>query len=154
MSLAFQRVLSPAAGHPARHTEPDTTSRLNIAVVFTSVQPTLAALRRAGELAGRLSARITLIVPQIVPFPLPLESPPVLVDFNERRFRVIAEQIPVQTTVHVYLCRDRLEMLKAQLAPRSLLVIGGHKRWWPTAEKRMARALRRDGHEVIFTETE
>jgi hypothetical protein len=35
-----------------------------------------------------------MIVPQIVPYPLPLTSPPVLVDFNERRLRVIASKLP------------------------------------------------------------
>jgi len=46
-------------------------------------------------------ARITLLVPQIVPYPLPLTSPPILLDFNERRFRLIAEQAPVETTVRL-----------------------------------------------------
>src|SRR4051812_37075703 len=130
MSIAFERFLSPAAGHPAGRTEHHTAARLNIAVVFTSVRATLAALKKAGELASRLGARITLVVPQIVPYPLPLESPPVLLDFSEKRFRLIAEQIPVETTVRLFLCRDRLEMLIAELAPRSLLVIGGKKCWW------------------------
>jgi hypothetical protein len=154
MSSAFERLLSPVAGRPAERTERDRAARLNIAVVFTSVHSTLAALRRAGELASRLGARITLVVPQIVPYPLPLESPPVLLDFSEKRFRLIAEQIPVETTVRLFLCRDRLEMLTAELAPRSLVVMGGKKCWWRSAEKRLARALRRQGHEVVFTETE
>jgi len=47
-----------------------------------------------------------------------------------------------------------VETLKAVLSQRSLVVVGGHKRWWPTPEKRLARKLRRAGHEVIFTETE
>ena len=112
----------------------ETESRLNIAVVFTSVEATLVALRKAGALANRLSGRITLVVPQVVPYPLPLTSPPVLLDWNERRFRVIASESPVETTVLIYLCRDRLETLLAVLSPRSLVVIGGRKRWWPTAE--------------------
>jgi hypothetical protein len=40
------------------------------------------------------------------------------------------------------------------LSPRSLVIVGGRKRRWPTAEERLARQLRRNGHEVIFTETE
>jgi hypothetical protein len=132
----------------------ETESRLNVAVIFTSVQSTLAALKKAGALANRLSGRITLVVPQVVPYPLPLTSPPVLLDWNEKRFRVIAGESSVETTVQIYLCRDRLETLTAVLSPRSLVVVGGPKRWWPTAEKRLARTLRRAGHEVILTETE
>ena len=154
MSLALERVLAPSPGYPAPPVIEKTESRLNVAVVFTSVEATLAALKKAGALANRLSGRITLVVPQVVPYPLPLTSPPVLLDWNEKRFRVIAGESPVETTVQIYLCRDRLETLITVLSPHSLVVVGGPKRWWPTAEKRLARTLRRAGHEVILTETE
>jgi len=127
---------------------------LNIDVVFTSVPATLAALKRAGSLASRLSGKITLVVPQVVPYQCPLTSPPVLLDFSERRFRVLAEESPVDTTVQLYLCRDKWDALALILKPRSLVVVGGRKRWWPTEEKRLARRLGRAGHEVIFVETE
>ena len=146
MTLALQKLLDPAAG--------ESESRLNLDVVFTSVEPTLAALKTAGALASRLNARITLVVPQIVPYPLLLKTPPVLIDFNERRFRIIASQCPVAVTVRIYLCRDTAETLAGVLKPDSVVVLGGRRRWWPTAEKRLARKLRRMGHEVIFTETE
>ena len=80
-------------------------------MVFTSVEATLAALKEAGNLANSLGARITLVVPQVVPYPLPLETPPVLVEFNENRFRVIASESPVETSVQIYLCRDPFETL-------------------------------------------
>lgn len=154
MSLALERTLSPATGRPEQPPAGEAESRLNIAVVFTSVESTLVALKKAGALASRLSARITLLVPQVVPHPLPLTSPPVLLDFNERRFRIIAGQSPVETTVRLYLCRDRWETLARALRPGSVVVVGGRKRWWPTKEKRLALRLRRAGHEVILTETE
>ena len=154
MALAFQRLLVPATGRPTPLRHDESGHRLEVAVVFTSATPTVAALKKAGALVDKLSARISMVVPQIVPFPLPLQSPPVLLDFSERRFREVALESPVETTVQIYLCRDRLETLKSVLAPHSLVVIGGRKRWWPTQEKRLARQLRRAGHEVIFTETE
>lgn len=120
----------------------------------TSALATIAALRKAAALADRLRARITLVVPQIVPYPLPLERPPVPIDFSERRVQEIAEESPVETTVQVYLCRDRMQTLKSVLRSRLLIVIGGPKRWWPTREKTLARQLRRAGHEVVFIETE
>jgi hypothetical protein len=153
MPLALKKVLAPSSGYPAPPATEETESRLNVAVVFTSVEATMAALRKAGALANRLSGRITLVVPQVVPYPLPLTSPPVLLDWNEKRFREIASESPVETTVLIFLCRNWLETLSAVLSPRSLVVVGGRKRWWPTAEKRLARQLRRAGHEVIFTET-
>lgn len=150
MSVALERV--PVPGYLAPPTIEETGARLNVAVVFTSVESTLAALRKAAALANRLSGRNTLVVPQVVPYPLPLGSPPVLLGWNKKRFRAIASQSPVETTVLICLCRDPLEALIAVLSPRSLVVIGGRKRWWPTAEKRLVRKLRRAGHEVIFAE--
>jgi hypothetical protein len=153
MALAMERFLHPAPQPPARPAVEAPESKLSIAVIFTSVESTLCALKEAGALANKLRAQITLIVPQVVPYHLPLESPPVLLDWNERRLKVMAEESPVETKVNLYLCRDRWETLKSVLAPHSVVVIGGAKAWWPTQEKKLARQLRRAGHEVIFTET-
>ena len=158
MALALERMIAPLTGVPARPITEETDSKLDISVVFTSVDATLAALKEAGRLlgnqAGSLGGRITLIVPQIVPYPLPLTSPPVLVDFNERRLRVIASKCRVETRVSIYLCRNPLETLQSVLKPHSLVVLGSRKRWGPTAEKRLAKKLRRFGHQVVVTERE
>jgi hypothetical protein len=154
MSLAIEKILVPATGQFSRPPVEEAGQRLNIAVVFTSVESTLAALKEAGALAGSLGARITLLVPQVVPFPLALETPPVLIEFNERRFRLIASQSPVPTTVQIYLCRDSLETLTNVLNPGSIVVISGKKTWWRTRERKLARQLRRAGHEVVLKETE
>jgi hypothetical protein len=156
MALALERMIAPVTGAPARPFAEKADPKLDVVVVFTSVDTTLAALKEAGNLLGKqggsLGGQITLIVPQIVPYPLPLTSPPVLVDFNERRLRVIASDCRVETRICVYLCRDPWETLKSVLQPHSLVVLGSRKRWWPTAEKRLAAKLRSAGHEVIFTE--
>ena len=155
MSPALERILIPATSVPQQPRVGETESRLNVSVVFTSVAATLSALKKAGTLASSLGAHITLLVPQVVPYPLPLESPPVLLDWNERRFRVMASESPVETMVRLYLCRDRFQTLQAVLKPRSLVVVGGRRRWWwPTWEEALAKTLRRAGHEVIFTGTE
>jgi hypothetical protein len=129
----------------------------------------MAALRTAGALANKLGGCITLLVPEVVPYHLPLEQPPVQHDWNERRFRVMAAQSPVETNVRFYFCRDRAATLANVLKTHSLVVIGGRKRrwqthwlpthwlpshWFPTTESRLARQLRRLGHEVILAETE
>jgi hypothetical protein len=154
MSLAIEKTLAPAIGQPSRPPAEEVGQRLNIHVVFTSVDSTLAALKEAGNLANSLGARITLVVPQVVPYPRPLESPPVLVEFNENRFRVMATKNPVETSVHIYLCRDRLETLTSVLNVGSIVILGGRKRWWPTKEEKLARQLRSAGYEVLFKETE
>ncbi len=159
MSLAIEKILVPKTGFPTRPLGVEADQKLNIAVVFTSVESTLAALKEAGNLANSLGARIQLVVPQVVPYPLPLETPPVLVEFNEHRFRVIASESPVETSVQIYLCRDRFETLASVLKPGSIVVLGGKKRRWParwvpSKDKLLARQLRRAGHEVVFKETE
>ncbi len=154
MALALNRTIRPATGYPEHPSSAAPETQLDIDVVFTSVPATLTALKKAAELAHRLGGHITLLVPQVVPFPLPLESPPVLLDWNERRFQMIAEESPVETTVHLYLCRDRQAALLKVLRRNSLVVLGGPGGWWPTSERRLARSLRKAGHEVIFAETE
>jgi hypothetical protein len=145
----------PSTWTPARKARGDAEKQLNICVVFTSIAGTMAALRTAGTLANRLRGHITLMVPEVVPFHLPLNKPPVMHHWNERRFRVLAAGCPVETSVMFYLCRDRDETLAQALEPRSLVVIGGKKkRWWPTSEARLAARMRSLGHEVILTETE
>ncbi|MGD0498196.1 MAG: hypothetical protein ABSC23_07145 [Bryobacteraceae bacterium] len=152
MALALDKSLSPAPAYPEQAPNWEDSQKLDLAVVFTSIESTLRALREAETLAERLAARITLVVPQIVPYPLPLESPPVLLRFNERRFFEMASRSRVETRVRIYLCRDRWDALEIALRPHSLVVMGGGKRWWPAPEARLARRLRRAGHEVIVVE--
>lgn len=154
MALGLDKFLASAPGDPAARFAEDSDQTLNVAVVFTSVHATLAALKEAGELASHLGARITLIVPEVVPFATVLETPLVQVEFNEHRFRVIAHQSPVETNVQIYLCRDRFAVLRSALKPGSIVVLGGRRRWWPTKDELLARDLRRAGYEVIFKETE
>lgn len=151
--MKVSTILSPAVRPPEAFT-PCPGPELKITVVFTSVHATLGALQHAAALANRLSARITLLVAQVVPYPLPLPNPSVPVEFSERRFRVLAGAGAVGTSVHICLCRDALEGIRAVLPPRSLVVIGGRRRWWPTRESRLAAGLRKAGHEVIFNESE
>jgi hypothetical protein len=156
MQATFQRRFAgtPAARTPSRKVPGEAEKRLRICVVFTSIEGTMAALRTAGTLARRLGGHITLMVPEVVPFHLPLNEPPVLHDWNERRFRVLAAGCPVETSVRFYLCRDRYETLAQALEPHSLVVMCERKRWWPSSESRLARRMRSLGHEVILTETE
>jgi len=154
MPLAFNRSLNGEIWRSEGPFVQEQKAGLNVSVIFTSVEATISALKRAGALAQSLGTRITLVVPQIVPYPLPLTSPPVLLEFQERRFREVAGESLVDVTVQLYLCRDGYEALTETLRPHSLIVIGGRKRFWPTREKSLARKLRRAGHEVIFTEQE
>src|SRR4029077_4509030 len=92
----------------------------------------------------------------VVPFQLPLEEPPVPVAFLQETLRELVAQLETDTfdpAVHLYLCRDRVRALSQVLRPNSLVVLGGRKHWWPTAESKLARALRSQGHRVILVDS-
>jgi hypothetical protein len=154
MAFVLEKPLAPSVAPPRRTEADGSANNLDVSVIFTSVAPTLGALKKAAVFAKRLAGRITLVVPQIVPYPLPLSSPPILLEFNEKRFFTLASESHVETNVRIYLCRDRLQALGKILRPRSLVVLGTRRRWWPTAESRLARRLRSMGYEVVVVETE
>ena len=154
MASALERTFTPSVVRTEVPRVEETRTRLNVFVVFTSVEATLAALKQDGQFAAELGGRIILGALQVVPYPLPLTKPPVGIDWNERRLSLIAGESRVETIVHVHLCRDWQRTLEDALRAHSLVVLGGRKRWWPTREGKLVRSLRRAGHEVIFVKTE
>ena len=126
-------------------------SSLEVIVLHTTTEGTLQALKTAAGLAQGLAARIRLLVPQVVPYPRPLTSPPISRDFTARRFRTLVSGAAIETHIDVRLCRDQWEMLESALRPKSLVVLGARRRWWPTAESRLVERLRHLGHQVIFS---
>ena len=138
--------------HPAELVSSGESPNLDIHVIFTNIADTQATLKAAGGLARDLRARVTILAAQVVPYPLPLESPPVPIEFTERTLGRLASDQEVEATVKVYLCRDQRETIRQALRPDSVVVIGGRKRWWPTAEQSLAGILKRDGHRVVLVE--
>ena len=129
---------------------------VEVNVIFTDQASTAAALRVAQSLARDLGARIHLQYAVTVPFQLPLERPGVSVSFlQEQLRRVLAdlEKDGFEPRAHLYLCRDRVQALRQALKRNSLVVIGGRRRWWPTPESRIARALEAEGHRVICVDS-
>ncbi len=127
-----------------------TPESLKIAVLFTTMGGTRAALRAAAELSRNLSAVIELVVVQGVPYPLPLTSPPVPLGFLERRLRTLASTVSSTVHVRIYLCRDKHGGAVEILRRPSLVFLAGRIHWWPTPECRLARLLQEHGHEVIM----
>ena len=120
--------------------------RLDLKVIFTDLPKTAAALAAARTMARGLGARITLMVAQVVPYPLPLAAPPVPVEFTERLLESIAcEKDDADTTVKIYLCRDRNETIRRALPPDSLVIVGARK--W--RDRHLIKFLRQDGRRVL-----
>ncbi len=129
--------------------EPSAPAILDLQVVFSDVARTRATLAAASQFARGLSAQATILIAQVVPYPLPLDRPPVSLEFTERTLRALASEQTIATAVELYLCRHKNETIRQVLKPESLVVIAGQK-WWPAPENRLARLLRRDGHRVIL----
>jgi hypothetical protein len=128
--------------------------RLPVYVIFTSINRTLKALEKAGQLAKPLQTGIEILAVQIVPYLLPLDEPPVPFEFVVRRFEEMVGQFSEKTRISAYLCRDPMEALKRVLKHNCPVVMGIRKRWWPTRDERLARKLRRARYDVILVETE
>src|SRR4026207_674104 len=129
---------------------PGNSDRLRIHVIFTSPDETRLALRRAERLAAGLEAEIALILTRVVPFPLPLDQPPTSIDFAQAQIQSLTASLDTPVEGFVYLCRDPLRLLSSVLPKHALLVIGTGRGWIFARSKRLARALRRNGHHVII----
>ena len=123
---------------------------LRVFVLYTTGELTQAALAEAGVLLRNLAVEITLLAVQIVPFPLPLERPAVAPEFLERRLRVMAGGLEARVDVQLIFARDVYFAIERVLPSHSLVVVAAKKRWWPTAETKLARRLGRAGHSVAL----
>ena len=142
--------------YPGRNQQQDShVPQLGVVVVATSDEGTLIALRTAGKLAAILRAHITLVKTQIVPFALPLGSPQVSIDFLRRQLYGLVCEAGIEAeeiTIQLFLCRNGNKSLREILLPRSLVVMGGRKRWWSRRERKLERYLRRLNHQVVFVD--
>ena len=136
--------------HPALETGQVSHSSLEIVVLHSEAKETVGALKMAADLASGL-ASVRLLAIQQVPYPLPLDAPPVSVEFLEKRFSNMTSEAGVDACIDIRLCRDARAVLESGLDSRAVIVIGGRRRWWPTAATRLARRLERLGHQVVFT---
>ena len=154
MSIQIRGALTGVGEHAIAEgrNEASASFAIEVNVIFTDSESTLAALKMAGSLACNLGARINLVAAQVVPLVFPLTRPPVAVDYTEQRLLDLAyrgAQGPLETSIQLHLCRDKRQALLRALKPKSLVVIGGKSRWWPTKERKLAEVLRSKGHEVV-----
>jgi hypothetical protein len=140
---AFQA--EPHDGDPFPLVESD-SGRLRVIVVFTTIEGTLAAL--------------TLLVSQEVYYRYPLETPPVSASFLHRLCVALIEELKIEElqldtdaiNIDIRFCRQQEQCLQFTLKPRSVVVIGVKKRWWRMPERKLERALKQMGHDVLHVD--
>ena len=138
---------------PRRYvTAPVRITELN--VIFTTLRGTLVAMRAAAALSRVSGATVRLIDPRPVHVPLRAAgyalaaAPDTSVEEREREQVIATAGVPVE--VQVYVCGHPSNATRAALRPRSLVILGGRRSWWPTPLERLRRMLESQGHAVLF----
>jgi len=121
-------------------------------VVFTSVDDTLAAVRVAAGIARAMGAPLKVVHFRVVPHPMAVDAPFGVspIETDEFRERVRAEG--VEARVRVYLCRHERRAIPMAFKRRSIVVLAGRRRRWPTTAERLRRRLEAAGHYVVFVD--
>ena len=125
---------------------------LSVCVPYTTSVLTRAALNSVVALTRNLGAHVSLVAVQVVPFPLPLDRPAISPSFFEQELNAVARDVEVPVDTQVVIARDREVGFDRAIPPASLVVLATRKRWWPTAQAKLARLLARAGHSVALLE--
>ena len=126
-----------------------TTSTLWVVAPYTTPELTRAALRHSA-VCRDLDVHVCLVDIQVVPFPCPLDQPPIDKEYSEQRLQDLLNQSGLPGQAVVLYARDWLETFRRVFGPQSLIVVATRKRWWPTGQRKLARALSRAGHKVTL----
>ena len=125
---------------------------LEVKVVFTDARATRAAVRLAGRIARDLDARFCVLAPLVVPHRVPIHQPLVSLDHVRQQILSALAGVSSKNDIQVQLCvcRDGYECLREFLRPGSLVFVGGRSSWPGSRDRRLERALRAMGHDVVF----
>lgn len=138
-----------AAPRPARP-----AGNRRVYVLFTDVEGTLRAVRAARDLVPPPDGRVTVVHLRPLDFGAPLDDPPGISPAETDAFcdRLGDEGLDGAVDVRVCVCRDARLALTSVIDPHSLVLVGGHHRWWPTGADRWRRRLETAGHLVVFVD--
>lgn len=137
-----------AAGSRRAWAEP----RRGLFVLFTEAESTLHAVRAARRFAPAFGGRITVVHFRPLDFAAPLDAPSGVSPAETEAFRERLAEEGDDVEVTVCVCRDARRALPSVIGAHSLVVVGGHHRWWPTGADRWRRRLEASGHLVVFVD--
>ena len=125
---------------------------LEVNVIFTDERATAAALKAAGALALDLGACIRVRAAIAVPSALPLDGPRFPFLYGASYCLTWWARWSSTPRIHnslVFVSRPARDTFSS-VAAEFVVVMGGRKRLASAAESRMAKALRSQGHRVVF----
>jgi hypothetical protein len=124
-------------------------AKLEINVIYTDCDATLAAIRYAARMATSLHARIPIVLPAIVPYPLTLDECPLCEAHRRRLFEYSRGWNPHRDSRGDRSLSQYAD-LNRTMPPHSIVIVGGRRRWWPwSVGSRLDRPLSAGGHNVI-----
>ena len=123
-------------------------------VIATTPEGTRAALDEADRLSRRVPCgRIVLLVPHVVSSMGSVRSPDKDAALIES-YKQTAASLDATVIVRLCVCASISEALTCMVQRGSLVIVGGHRRWWwPTMEQRIAATVTRAGCRVVFAST-
>ena len=127
------------------------TAAYTVHVIASSLEGTRHALGIATALARGTGARVALLLRRAFPDGL-AANPDLTNDDTEQRIKEMVEASNPRPRVVAYVSKHPLDVCQLFASP-GIVVIGGEtRRWWPTAEQRLARDLTRLGCQVTFVQ--
>jgi hypothetical protein len=121
-------------------------------VVFTSADETFAAARVGSRLATAMGVPLKLVHFRTVPYGMSVDRRAGVSPIEADQFIEQLRSEGIEARTRVYLCRHERHAIPMAFKRRSIVVIGGRHRRWPTAAERLRRHLEAAGHYVVFVD--
>ena len=122
-----------------------------IHVVATSIDGTKAALTAAKRAAQQRGARVVLLVPTVDSPDTPAEQFADATNWLVARYQKVARDIGQPVQVRISAGQNAAKAVALLSPVNGVVFMGGPVQWfWPSAEERIAAALRRTGRDVVF----
>jgi len=125
----------------------------SIFVIASSESEARVGLTVARGAASRQDAAIVLLVPHVVPYGTDLNTCGHDLHAIGERYRPLAEETRLDTTVHVCACREPEHMFARMLLDDAAVIVPGRRgRWLRSPAERLAAALAAQGHSARFVD--
>ena len=120
---------------PGRHLGGGT---FEVVVPYIGSELTGRVMGRAAVLAAGLNVVLKLVAVYVAPYPADLDCPAAMEEHLSSRLAELRERSTLPSSVQLVVARDRGEGLGQVLPPVSTVLLGSRRRWWLTAEERLA----------------
>ncbi len=125
-------------------------AQIEFAIPYTQAPLAGAVLDRAVSLAAGLNARVSLVAVHAAPYPLDFGCPSSTYAFLVERLTELAARCHLPVHSEVIMARSHAEGFRIAFSRNTTVLIGSRRRPWRTAEEKLARALAREGRQVVL----